>query len=225
MDKENKKMEENTAKKLNTEEKEEKEYTYADLLEMDDENRYEIIDGKLYLMSSPTLMHQAIAGEIYAQLRDFLKGKKCRPFIAPSDVALSKFRENNKIKNIVQPDVFIICDSNQVEEEKIFGAPSFVLEVLSPSTSRKDKLVKMNLYQKYGVKEYWLLDPNDMTVTAYILNEKGIYETEKMYYDLETEEVPVRILKGCKINLIEFIKEYATWKGQVNTKTIPDEEN
>lgn len=200
---EEKKMEENTAKKLNTEEKK---YTYADLLEMDDDNRYEIIDGKLYLMSSPKIKHQVLAGEIYAQLGAFLRGKKCKPFIAPLDVSFSKSRQNDEIYNVVQPDVFVVCDNEKIDDKKIFGAPSFILEILSPSTSRKDKLEKMNLYQKYGVKEYWILDPTDMIVTPYILDEQGFYKVEQVY-DLAREMVPIKILENCKIDMREFIKE------------------
>ena len=197
-------MEENTAKKLETEEKK---YTYADLLEMDDDKRYEIIDGKLYLMSSPRIKHQVIAGEIYVQLRDCLKGKKCIPFIAPLYVTLSKEKQDNKIYNVVQPDISVVCNREQLKDErKITGAPSFVIEILSPSTSRKDKLEKMNLYQKYGVKEYWILEPVDMIVTPYILDENGFYKVEKNY-DLTKEAVPVNTLPGCKIDIREFIKE------------------
>lgn len=200
-------METNTVKQLKTEEKV---YTYADLLEMDDDNRYEIIDGKLYLMSSPKTKHQAIAGKIYAELLEFLEGKKCTPFIAPLDVAFSKSRQNNKIKNVVQPDVFVVCDRNKIEDGRVFGAPSFVIEILSSSTSRKDRIEKLNLYQKYQVKEYWIIDPVEKSVTPYILNEQGFYMIEKVY-ELTKEEVPVKTLKGCKINLIEYLKENSSW--------------
>lgn len=203
-------MEENTAKRLDIEEQEEKRYTYADLLEMDDENRYEIIDGKLYLMSSPTITHQALAGEIYVQLVLFLKGKKCKPFIAPLDVTLSKNKQYNQIYNVVQPDVLVVCDMDKLKGKRISGAPSFAIEILSPSTSRKDRVEKLNLYQKYQVQEYWILDPEDMSVTPYTLNEKGFYVIEKAY-ELTKEEVPVKTLKGCKINLIEFLKENSDW--------------
>ncbi|MCI9245769.1 MAG: Uma2 family endonuclease [Clostridia bacterium] len=201
-------MEENTANKL---EKEEKKYTYADLLEMDDDKRYEIIDGKLYLMSSPRIKHQVLAGEIFVQLSLCLKGKKCKAFIAPLDVTLSNYKQDNKIYNVVQPDVLVVCNREQLKDpRKITDAPSFIIEILSPSTSRKDRLEKMNLYQKYGVKEYWIIDPVDMIVTPYILDENGFYKTEKNY-DLTTEEIPVNILQDCKIDLREFLKENSEW--------------
>ena len=158
-------------------------------------------------MSSPRVKHQVIAGEIYVQLSLFLRGKKCKPFIAPLDVTLSKEKQDNKIYNVVQ----VVCNREQLKDErKITGAPSFVIEILSPSTSRKDKLEKMNLYQKYGVREYWILEPVDMIVTPYILDEKGFYKAEKNY-DLTTEEIPVNILQDCKIDLREFLKENSEW--------------
>lgn len=215
-------MEDNTAKKLETEEKK---YTYADLLEMDDENRYEIIEGKLYLMSSPRIKHQVLAGAIYTQLFMFLQGKECIPFIAPLDVTLSKNKQDNKIYNVVQPDISVVCDRDQLKDpRKITGAPSFVIEILSPSTSRKDKLEKMNLYQKYGVKEYWILEPVDMIVTPYILDEKGFYKAGKNY-DLTTEEIPVTVLPGCKIDIREFIKERSFWMNDELTGFIVYEED
>lgn len=221
MDKENQKMEENTAKKLETEEKK---YTYADLLEMDDDKRYEIIDGKLYLMSSPRVKHQVIAGEIYVQLSLFLRGKKCKPFIAPLDVTFSRYKQDDKIYNVVQPDISVVCDKEQLKDKrKITGAPSFIIEILSPSTRRKDRLEKMNLYQRYGVKEYWILDPMDMIVTPYILDEKGFYKAEKNY-DLTTEEIPVNILPSCKIDIREFIKENSDLIDDELTGFMVDEE-
>lgn len=214
-------MEKNTAKKLENytnEEQEIKKYTYADLLEMDDDKRYEIIDGKLYLMSSPSITHQAIAGAIYTQLVLFLEGKKCTPFIAPLDVAFSKSKQEHKIFNVVQPDVMVVCDIKKLEDgKKVFGAPDFVIEILSPSTSRKDQLEKLNLYLKYKVKEYWIIDPENMWVWPYLLNEQGMYELGKVY-ELTNEEVPVKVLKGCKINLIKYIEENKEWLLEKTTK-------
>lgn len=186
-----------------------KKYTYADLIEMDDNNRYEIIDGNLYLISSPKMKHQAIVGEIYAQLRDFSRRKKCKPFIAPLDVVLSKTKQNNKILNVIQPDVFVIYDTEKIQKDKIFGAPEFVIEILSPSSRKQDQFSKLNLYQKYQVKEYWVIDPLEMLALPYVLNERGVYEIEKAY-DLR-EEIPVKTLEGCKVSLREFIEENREW--------------
>lgn len=198
------------AKKIEEVKAEEKKYTYADLLEMNDDKRYEIIDGNLYLMSSPSREHQMLAGKVYADLLSFLEGKKCTPFIAPFDVALSRSKQDNKIFNVVQPDVFVVCDTNKVQKSKVFGAPDFVIEILSPSSKRQDRLYKFNLYGKYKVKEYWIIDPEDMSVWPYLLNQQGIYEIKRVY-DLRKQAIPVKVLKGCKINLKEFIKENKDW--------------
>ncbi|MCI9178013.1 MAG: Uma2 family endonuclease [Clostridia bacterium] len=158
-------------------------------------------------------------GKIYASLLNFLEGKKCTPFIAPLDVALSKSKQDHKIFNVVQPDVMVVCDGSKLEDgKKVFGAPDFVVEILSPSTSRKDQLEKLNLYLKYKVKEYWIIDPENMWAWPYILNDQGIYELERVY-DLSQEEVPIKILKGYKINLIKENKE---WLKIEDTKLTQD---
>lgn len=179
-------------------------YSYADLQKMDDDNRYEIIEGNLYLMSAPTVTHQMIAEDVFVQIYNFLRGKKCKAFIPPIDVALSKYNEDKKIKNIVQPDVLVVCDPKKIEKKKIFGAPDLIVEVLS-TDRRHDMLYKYNLYQKWGVREYWMIDPDEGIIMPYLLNENGFYEKMEPY-DLR-EEVPVKVLKGCKICLKELYEE------------------
>ncbi|MCI9245744.1 MAG: Uma2 family endonuclease [Clostridia bacterium] len=179
-------------------------YSYADLQKIDDDNRYEIIEGNLYLMSAPTVTHQLIAGSIHAQLYNFLIGKTCKVFIPPIDVALSKYNEDKKIKNIVQPDVLVVCDPKKIEKKKIFGAPDLIVEVLS-TDRRHDMMYKYNLYQKWGVREYWMIDPDEGIIMPYVLNENGLYEQMEPY-DLR-EEVPVKVLKGCKICLKSLYEE------------------
>lgn len=182
-----------------------KKYTYADLLEMDNDKRYELIDGELYLMSSPKILHQEIVGEIYVQLRNYLKGKKCKAFVSPLDVCLSGVKNPNKEYNVVQPDVLVVCDENKLTKDMgIQGAPDLVIEVLSPSTRRHDTYRKFNLYQQYGVKEYWIIDTEAEVIYQYILNEKNIYTLPKTYEI--TEDIKVNILKNCIISLKDIIE-------------------
>lgn len=182
-----------------------KKYTYADLLEMDDDKRYELIDGELYLMSSPKILHQEIVGEIYAQLHNYLKGKKCKAFVSPLDVCLSGVKNPKKEYNVVQPDVLVVCDENKLTKDMgIQGAPDLVIEVLSPSTRRHDTYRKFNLYQQYGVKEYWIIDTEAEVIYQYILNEKNIYTLPKTYEI--TEDIKVNILKNCIISLKYIIE-------------------
>jgi Uma2 family endonuclease len=124
------------------------------------EDRCEVIEGLVYMMSAPLLTHQLIAGGVYTQLANQLEDKPCTPFISPVDVRLFP-DENPRKPTVVEPDVIIVCDPDKIDNEGGFirGAPDFVLEVLSPSTRSKDMVKKFSLYAKAGVKEYWIIDP------------------------------------------------------------------
>lgn len=181
-------------------------YTYEDLLNFEDDKRYEIIDGELYLMSSPTISHQKIVGEIYVQLHNYLKGKKCQAFVSPLDVCLSGVRKPNKEYNVVQPDILVVCDENKITDNMgIQGAPDLVIEVLSPTSKKHDTFLKYNLYQYYGVKEYWIIDGEVGVIYQYIINEKNIYTLPKTY-DI-TEDIKVNVLKNCVISLKDIIEQ------------------
>jgi len=152
-------------------------YTYGDYLTWSDDVRYELIDGVAYLMApAPTLEHQDIAGEIYRQLANALEDKPCRPYIAPVDVRLPKGNEADEtIDTVVQPDVIVVCDQDKLDRRGVRGAPDFVVEVLSPSTAFHDHKRKREVYERSGVKEYWLVDPVERTIHIYRLDENGRY--------------------------------------------------
>jgi len=158
--------------------KEEKTYTYEDLEKIDDGNRYEIIDGELYLLSSAVSKHQVILGDMYLQFVNFFNGKKCKPLISPLDVRLDA--RGKKSKNVVQPDLMVVCDQNKIQD-KIEGAPDLVVEVLSKYNKQHDKIDKYHLYQKYGVREYWIIDIELGEAYVYILNKDNIYTLPKIY--------------------------------------------
>lgn len=179
-------------------------YTYEDLQNFEDEKIYELINGELYLMSSPTTLHQKIVGEIYAQLHNYLKGKKCQAFVSPLDVCLSGVKNPKKEYNVVQPDILVVCDENKITKNMgIQGAPDLIIEVLSPTSKKHDTFVKYNLYQYYGVKEYWIVDEEVGVIYQYIINEKNIYTLPKTYEI--TEDIKVNILKDCTISLKDII--------------------
>ena len=115
----------------------------------------ELIDGVLYDMAAPTGIHQVVGGEIHAMLREYIRSKKgrCLPMYSPIDVQLDC--DN---KTIVQPDVLVLCDTSRLSGNTIWGAPDFVVEVLSKSTRKKDMFVKLNKYMNAGVREYWMVD-------------------------------------------------------------------
>lgn len=141
-------------------------YTIEDYEQIPDERRVELIDGVIYDMSAPTTLHQQIAGEVYFQLKQYFRGGKgpCVPFISPVDVELGKDK-----KTILQPDVLIVCGKNKIGQKRIYGAPDWILEVISPSTSQKDYIIKTVKYMTENVREYWLIDPKIKKVIVYNL--------------------------------------------------------
>jgi Uma2 family endonuclease len=142
---------------------EEHKWTYADYLTWDDGQRWEIIDGEAINMSpAPTLRHQAIIGNIFTSFHGFLRGKLCRPFIAPTDVVFDD-------ENVVQPDMLVVCDPDKRTGVNIQGAPDLIVEILSPSTSVRDRREKKALYERFGVGEYLIVDPVDDSVDRYLL--------------------------------------------------------
>lgn len=140
------------------------EYTIEDYYALPDERRVELIDGVFYDMTAPTFVHQQIAGEVYRQISNFIRTNKgqCLPAISPVDVRL-----DCDDKTMVQPDVLILCDKDKVQRWGIMGAPDFVLEIISPSTKRKDCIKKLDKYMEAGVREYWIIDPYKKKLLVY----------------------------------------------------------
>ncbi len=150
-------------------------HNYAEYLTWPDDARYELVDGAAYLMApAPALAHQDIAREIYRQLANALSSSAtpCRPFIAPVDVRLPKVDDaDDRIDTVVQPDVLVVCDPNKLDRRGVRGAPDLVVEVLSPNTAFHDSHRKRQVYERAGVREYWLVHPSDRIVTIYRLEQ------------------------------------------------------
>lgn len=147
-------------------------HTYADYLHWSDDCRYELIDGIAYAMApAPARRHQEVVLEIARQIADALDGMPCRPYIAPFDVRLARAENagDQNIDTVVQPDISVICDRNKLDERGCKGAPDWIIEVLSPATASHDQIVKHALYERVGVREYWLVHPTDRIVTVYAL--------------------------------------------------------
>ena len=178
----------------------EKRYTYADLLEWDDDVRYELYSGIPMALASPTDIHQSILGELYLQLGNYLKGKKCKAYFAPFDVRLFEKEEDHpkNVDTVVQPDLMVVCDQNKVDRHGVHGAPDLVIEIISNSSRRLDRLTKLNLYQRAGVREYWIVDPDSCVVSVYTLKD-GVYRAAPAYG--ADSSVRVGILDDCTIDL------------------------
>ena len=179
------------------------EYTIEDRNALPEDHPYELIDGVIYNMASPALRHQSISGAIYRQLWNYVdsQGGDCIPFIAPTDVRLDRDE-----RTMVVPDVFVICqpDDDRMDNDKyINGAPDLIIEVLSPSTRRKDMFTKLYKYEEAGVREYWIVDPNKEKVIVYIFGE----ESDVSLYGFDSE-VPVGIYQGkCKIDFRRVVQD------------------
>ena len=173
-------------------------HRYADYLGWPDGVRYELIDGEAYLMApAPGVRHQTLAGELYRQLANALAGSPCKPFAAPLDVRLPHADEaDDKIDSVVQPDVLVVCDPAKLDERGVRGAPDFIVEVLSPATAAHDQIRKLALYERAGVREYWLVHPVDRVLAAYRLTD-GVYPRPLM--QALAGETPVTALPGVVI--------------------------
>jgi Uma2 family endonuclease len=172
--------------------KEDPYYTYADYLEWDEGERYEIIDGEAYMMAAPSRIHQEVSGNLYYAIRSFLEGKPCKVYAAPFSVRLFPAKDNRD-DTVVEPDIAVVCDPSKLDERGCHGAPDFIIEITSSSTARYDRIIKFNKYREAGVREYWIADPDEKVVSAYLLK-NGEYMA--VNYD-DTGAAPVRVLPGC----------------------------
>jgi Uma2 family endonuclease len=159
-------------------------YTWADYQTWRDGHRYELIGGAVTAMApSPGYDHQAIVGALYVALARHFQGKPCRPILAPMDVRLDD-------GNVVQPDLLVVCDPAQLRSTHVEGAPTLVVEVLSPATWRHDRKTKLGLYAHFGVREYWLVTPVPALVEVLRL-ERGAYLIAGVHRPGETLASPV----------------------------------
>ncbi len=177
-------------------------YTYADYKTWPDDERWEIINGAVYDMSpAPKRNHQKVSVEISRQIANTLSGKPCEVYSAPLDVKLSALpgADENDIDIVVQPDILVVCDPGKLDDDGCNGAPDWVIEILSPSTSYKDENEKLLLYEKYGVREYWIIQPGAKMVFIYELDENGVYK--KPVVGKKDEVISSFAVPGVEIDL------------------------
>jgi Uma2 family endonuclease len=161
-----------------------KRYSYEEFLDLtgqeESEKQYELIDGQIYMMSSPLFPHQVAVNEIFGQFYNWFKGKPCRPLTAPFDVKL--YNEAKSFKddpNVVQPDILVICDPEMINEKGSYdGIPTLVVEVLSKSTKSKDMMIKSNLYMRSGVSEYWIVDTENQQIIVYSFENRKLAQNK-----------------------------------------------
>uniref|UniRef100_UPI00405738E7 Uma2 family endonuclease n=1 Tax=Agathobacter sp. TaxID=2021311 RepID=UPI00405738E7 len=175
------------------------EYTIEDYFALPEGERAELIDGRIYDMAAPHVLHQAIAGELDAVFRAYIRSKKgqCVSFGTNVDVQLE-----SDDKTIVQPDVLVVCDRNKFQQGRIVGVPDLIIEIISPSTAKRDRTIKLAKYMEAGVREYWIIDPQKKRIIAYAGEDMDV-----SIYTFE-DTIPVGIFDGeCVVDFKE-IYEY-----------------
>jgi len=183
-----------------------KRYTYADYLTWMDDVRRELHDGFIKLMTpAPSMKHQEISFNLSGILRYYLKQKKCKGFAAPCDVRFPKnkrLKDNKQIYTVLQPDLFVVCDLSKIENNSCLGAPDFIIEIVSAKNSQRDTRDKFEIYQEHGVREYWIIHPNDETVNVFVLDENGKFQFIGIFSG--DDKIPVNIFNGdLKVDLTE----------------------
>lgn len=177
-----------------------KTYTVADILALPEGVRAELLDGEMFMMASPTNMHQAILGWMYLEIANHIRDRKgkCRVRLSPYAVFLM-----NDDKNYVEPDLLVMCNPERIEKDGVHGAVDWAVEIVSPSSRTMDYKRKVAAYERAGVKEYWIIDPQKKTVSVYNL-ERGWTPTTYSFED----RVPSGIVEGLTIDFAKLVEEW-----------------
>lgn len=169
--------------------------SYEDYLTWSDKEKIEIIEGEIFSMSpAPLRIHQEVLFEIATKIKNHISKNngKFKVYIAPFDVRFyDESKEYKEIKNVVQPDISVICNENKLDDRGCIGSPDMIVEIVSPSNASVDYIYKLNLYNKYKVKEYWIVNPRNKSIIVYKLNESGQYGEPEMYGKNDKIEVSI----------------------------------
>lgn len=180
--------------------------TYSDLKKISENKIYSLIDGTLYLHAAPSWQHQKVLKEMMLFFGNYLKDKDCEIFSAPFDVFLEAKDELevDSATTVVQPDLTIICDKSKLAKTGYIGAPQMIIEITSPSTVRLDRVLKFNKYEEAGVKEYWIVEPENKIITCFVLEANGRYGRPKMFSEGDT--IKVATFPDLEIEVDEIFK-------------------
>ena len=186
-------------------------YSYADYLSWTDDKMRELLNGIVYTFAAPFRNHAEFISEFFIKAGSFIKRRKgkCKIYTAPFDVRLplNGRTEDDKIFNVVQPDICVVCDPSKLDKKGCLGAPDLIVEVISPSTAKRDLNEKYNLYEDAGVREYWVVYPKDKAVTVFLLQEDGRYDSGTTYQIIDKKvRVSVYTLEGLVIDLDELFE-------------------
>ena len=172
--------------------------TFADMQSWPEDERVELIDGIPVMQAAPARIHQLISRRLLFQIGSFLEDKECEIYYAPFAVRLFESSEDRPedVDTVVEPDLVVVCDKEKLDDAGCKGAPDLIIEILSPSTQRHDRMVKYNLYQRAGVERYWIVDPETKTVQVCTL-EDGLYGAPQVY----SRDDNIVMDNGCVVEL------------------------
>jgi Uma2 family endonuclease len=182
-----------------------KKYTYSDYVLWKFQERVELLKGKLFKMSAPSLVHQKISSNLHGLFWLYLKNHDCELYAAPIDVRLPLPESKiiaDKIDTVVQPDLCVVCDKSKLaDNQSCIGAPDLVVEILSPGNSRKEMKDKFELYEEAGVLEYWVVDPTRRNVLVYVLRDNQFISIGRPF--LDDDILSSTVFKDLKVDLSE----------------------
>ena len=173
-------------------------YTEEDYYNLPENVRAELIDGQIYYMAAPSRIHQKILNFLNTEINIYIRSKDGSCEVYPAPFAVKLFEDDDK--TVVEPDISVICDPNKLTERGCTGAPDWIVEIVSPSTSSHDYIRKLNLYAKAGVKEYWIIDPRTEKVFVYHLDQADVNADSYTFQD----KIKVNIYDDLWIDFAEL---------------------
>ena len=174
-----------------------KTYTVEDIYALPDDQRAELIDGRMYMMAPPRRIHQELVGQFTKAIGQYIDahGGLCKVYPAPFAVFL-----NADERNYVEPDISVVCDRDKLDEYGCNGAPDWIIEIASPSDSHRDYGIKLFKYRTAGVREYWIVNPMTRTVTVYDFEDES--GTDQYTFD---DEISVRIYEDLTLRISSLL--------------------
>lgn len=178
----------------------EKPYSVADIEALPENQRAELIDGDLYLLATPIRIHQRLSGRLHQKILNHIDqaGMPCDAYAAPFAVYIGGAEDNY---NYVEPDISVICDKMKLTDKGCVGAPDWIIEIVSPSSIQTDYIRKLWLYERSGVHEYWIVNPENQTVRTYTFTDDEAV-TRAFIFD---DAIPVRICDGFQIRISDLL--------------------
>jgi Uma2 family endonuclease len=181
-------------------------YTYADYFRWRLEERVELIKGKIFKMRpAPNRFHQKLVGKLYVKLSNFLANNIYEVYTAPFDVRFPhKSKDDKEVYTVLQPDICVVCDRSKLDDRGCIGAPDIIVEVLSPGNNTKELKNKYDVYEQTGVKEYWVVSPQDEYVIIHTLHNNGFISTRQL---VQGDYIKSTVLPGFSLDITELFAE------------------